>query len=65
MRSIAKVEGITVSDDEYNTYISEHYSKLGYSDEKAMTKAVSHDNIERSAILEKVIDLINDNASEN
>ncbi len=30
-----------------------------------MTKAVSHDNIERSAILEKVIDLINDNASEN
>lgn len=63
--SIAKVEGITVSDDEYNTYISEHYSKLGYSDEKAMTKAVSHDNIERSAILEKVIDLINDNASEN
>lgn len=63
--SIAKAEGITVSDDEYNTYISEHYSELGYSDEKAMTKAVSHDNIERSAILEKVIDLINDNASEN
>ena len=63
--SIAKTEGITVTEDAYNGYVSEKYADLGYSDEKAMEKGVGKDSIKRSVILEQVIDLINDNASED
>lgn len=63
--SIAKAEGISATDEEIDTYATEHFSELGYSDEQALIKGMGKDSLERTVILEHVIDLVNESAVEN
>ncbi len=60
--AIAKVENITITDDEYNEAVNNYMTNYGYESEEELLKSISEVQIKDSLLSQKVMDFVVDNA---
>lgn len=64
LEAIAKEEGLTVSDDEYTTFLADYAKTYNYDSPEKFEEAYGKENVSKTILLDKALAVIKDNAVE-